>query len=311
MTSLRIAMIGLGDIAQKAYLPILAADASVTPVLCTRNQATLAQLTKKYRINEHYSDINQLIASQPDAVMVHTSTASHFSIAKQLLNAGIATFVDKPISYDINECEQLIALARASNTPLYLGFNRRFAPKIAQLASAPISHLRWQKNRVNLPDKPDALIFNDFIHVVDGLCFLAGKDIEQLKNLQVFGQFTEQYSKQLLANIRFSFECGQRVFEGSMNRLSGTTEEIIEAFGHNEKYVIEGLTTGQYYKNGEVSPIGFSDWDSYLYSRGFVDMMDDWLKVIQQGHSNEHQLKQIETSHQLCQQIIEKLPIAG
>lgn len=39
---MRIALVGLGDIAQKAYLPLLASDEQVTPLLCTRNPAVLA-----------------------------------------------------------------------------------------------------------------------------------------------------------------------------------------------------------------------------------------------------------------------------
>mgnify|MGYP000914023978 CR=1 FL=1 len=35
---MRIALIGLGDIARKAYLPLLANDERVTPLLCTRSQ---------------------------------------------------------------------------------------------------------------------------------------------------------------------------------------------------------------------------------------------------------------------------------
>jgi predicted dehydrogenase len=38
---MRIALVGLGDIAQKAYLPLLASDERVTPLLCTRNPAVL------------------------------------------------------------------------------------------------------------------------------------------------------------------------------------------------------------------------------------------------------------------------------
>ncbi|GHE79142.1 Gfo/Idh/MocA family protein [Thalassotalea profundi] len=303
MNRLRIAMIGLGDIAQKAYLPIIATHPSITPILCTRNQEVLAQLAKQYRINDCYDDSNRLFESKPDAVMIHSATESHFDIAVQSLNAGIATFIDKPLSYKISECNQLITLARENNIPLYLGFNRRFAPQVTNLLAKNISHIRWQKNRVALPDNATTVIFDDFIHVIDGLCYLAGSDISMLSNLQVFGQS----SNEQLTNIRISFECGQRLFEGSMNRASGINEEVIEAFAHNEKYQISGLTTGNYYQEGRVSTIGFSDWDSYLYTRGFVDMIDHWLSVIHQGYSSNQQLAQIERTHQLCQNILEQL----
>ena len=44
---MRIAMIGLGDIAQKAYLPLLASDERVTPLLCTRNPSVLEKLARQ------------------------------------------------------------------------------------------------------------------------------------------------------------------------------------------------------------------------------------------------------------------------
>jgi len=49
---MRIALIGLGDIAQKAYLPLLASDERVTPLLCTRSPAVLDKLARQYRIAE-------------------------------------------------------------------------------------------------------------------------------------------------------------------------------------------------------------------------------------------------------------------
>ena len=41
---MRIALIGLGDIAQKAYLPLLMSDERVTPLLCTRSPSVLGKL---------------------------------------------------------------------------------------------------------------------------------------------------------------------------------------------------------------------------------------------------------------------------
>ena len=202
MKKLRIALIGLGDIAQKAYLPIIANHNNIQPILCTRNPTVLTKIQTQYRIDEAYSDVQKLIASQPDAVMIHTSTQSHFSIAKACLQAGIATFIDKPLSYNIDECENLVALAQTNNLPLYIGFNRRFAPLIEPLAAQKAIHIRWQKNRVALPATPIEFIYDDFIHLVDGLRFLAGlAPNETPKNLVV----TPYMHNSLLANVHIQF----------------------------------------------------------------------------------------------------------
>ncbi len=156
---IKIALIGLGQIAQKAYLPILANHTKVVPVLCTRNPKTLAALAQKYRIRDTYTNLEQLIRSKPDAAMVHSSTESHAGIALQLLKAEIPVFVDKPLSYSLEETDQVLECAFLSKTPLYLGFNRRFAPMIRALAAVPDpGQISWHKNRVDLPGLPRTFI---------------------------------------------------------------------------------------------------------------------------------------------------------
>lgn len=304
MKKIRIALIGLGDIAQKAYLPIIANHAEIQPILCTRNPDTLARLQNKYRVDEAYSDINALIANKPDAVMIHTATASHFSIAHQCLTAGIATFVDKPLSFNLEECEVLVALAKANNVPFYVGFNRRFAPLISPLAEKELVHVRWQKNRVALPASPREFIFNDFIHLIDGLRFLAKLPADELpKSLQV----NSLMQSGLLANVHIQFEHNNALFEGSMNRISGVTEERLEVFLANEKYQIDSLTTGVHFQAGQETPLGFSDWQSYLFTRGFEQMLDQWLADIKQDGANEERLQTIIASHRLCEQIVSQI----
>jgi virulence factor len=47
---LRVGVIGLGSIAQKAYLPVLAATPDIELRLCTRDRATLDAIGDAYRI---------------------------------------------------------------------------------------------------------------------------------------------------------------------------------------------------------------------------------------------------------------------
>ena len=304
MKKIRIALIGLGDIAQKAYLPIIANHAEIQPILCTRNPNTLAKLQGQHRIEETYSDIHQLIDNKPDAVMIHTATASHFTIAQQCLTAGIATFVDKPLSLNLEECELLVELAKTNNVPFFVGFNRQFAPLITPLAEKKPVHVRWQKNRVALPASPRELVFNDFIHLVDGLRFLANLPLGAVpKSLQV-NHFMQDG---LLANIHIQFQHNNALFEGSMNRISGITEEKLDVFLVDEKYHIDSLACGTHYQAGISTPLGFSDWHSYLFTRGFEQMLSHWLEDIKKGRTNEVRLQEIIASHRLCESIVLKI----
>lgn len=300
----RIALIGLGDIAQKAYLPIVANHQEIQPVLCTRNAETLKNLQNQYRIDEGYQTVEELISTKPDAVMIHSATASHFEIAKQCLEVGIATFIDKPLSYSRAECEELISLAHNNNLPFYVGFNRRFAPLISPLANQKFTNVRWQKNRVALPALVQEFIYDDFIHVLDGLLFLSDcKSFEVIEELNIHSVSKDN----LLCSIHIQFKVNNVLFEGSMNRISGATDERLEVFLNDEKYQIESLTKGQHYKSGNVTPLGFSDWQSHLYTRGFNDMIDDWLNEIKLGKSNRTRLNAIQVSHQLCDVIVQRI----
>ncbi|VXA80031.1 hypothetical protein AERO9A_370153 [Aeromonas salmonicida] len=173
---MRIALIGLGDIAQKAYLPLIASDERVTPLLCTRSPEVLDKLSRQYRIPECFTDVDALLASRPDAVMIHAATSVHFALARQCLQAGISTFVDKPLCFDYAEVEALANLAMAQDCPLFVGFNRRYLPamRATRTDNQPLTELNWQKHRHALPGLPRQFLFDDFIHVLDSLCFYGG-----------------------------------------------------------------------------------------------------------------------------------------
>jgi len=301
LQKLRIALIGLGDIAQKAYLPIVANNSKVSPILCTRNAKVLKQLAERYRIDETYSDISTLIKQRPDAVMIHSSTESHFELVSRFLHAGIPVFVDKPLCYSLDEAEILLNLASQKQVLLYLGFNRRFAPLIKALHKEqnPIQ-INWQKNRVNLAADARSFIFDDFIHVADSLRFLAEGVID---NLQVFSQ---SHKGQLEA-LQVQWQQNETLLTGAMNRISGITQERVEYYTRGNKWEIDALVSGVHYQNGSQQPLVFDNWENTLYKRGFIDLFDDWLLALQASKFDADRIQDIWETHNLCEAIVNKI----
>ncbi|HEY9184978.1 MAG TPA: Gfo/Idh/MocA family oxidoreductase [Salegentibacter sp.] len=298
---IRIALIGLGRIAQKAYLPILANHPKVEPILCTRNTDTLKNLSNQFRINNTCSTIGDLILSKPDAAMVHSSTESHAPILSKLLNAKIPVFVDKPLTYSLDESERILDLAAKYRLPLYLGFNRRFAPLIKSISNVqdPIQ-ISWDKNRVNLAGKPRIFIFDDFIHVIDSLRFL-GKGAVQ--NLNVVSRVRDGK----LENIQVQWQQGETLVLGGMNRVSGITEERINLFSEGNKWVINNLNSGYHFTQEEENPLKFDNWESTLYKRGFVNMIEDWINILEERRYDPEAMEDIWATHHLCETILNKV----
>lgn len=301
LKKIRIAIIGLGDIAQKAYLPILANHTKVSPILCTRNMQVLKQLATQYRINDAYTSLDELIKNKPDAAMVNSSTNSHFIIVSKLLNAGIPVFVDKPLSYSLHESEELLNLATKKQISLYLGFNRRFAPLINLLEKKrdPIQ-VFWLKNRVNLPGDPRTFVFDDFIHVADSLRFLSHGSVE---NIQVF---SKSHNNQL-EMLQVQWQQNKTLLNGAMNRVSGISEESVAYYTVGNKWQINELVSGFHYQNEIQHPIGFDNWKSTLYKRGFINLVEDWLYTLQTNKFDKNRIQDIWETHNLCEIIVEKI----
>ncbi|WP_265421107.1 Gfo/Idh/MocA family protein [Aeromonas salmonicida] len=299
---MRIALIGLGDIAQKAYLPLLASDERVTPLLCTRNPAVLGKLSRQYRIPECFTDVDALLGSRPDAVMIHAATAVHGKLAEQCLRAGIPTFVDKPLCFHFAEVEALANLAMAQDCPLFVGFNRRYLPAMsaARTDNQLLTELNWQKHRHALPGLPRKFLFDDFIHVLDSLCFYGGAPTGDLH--AVLRRSAQQ--PELLAGVSVAWQSGQTAVSGSMNRSAGITEERIDAYGDNLSLHLENCTRGTLARDKIVQTLAPDDWQPVLAQRGFVAMLDHWYRQIELGKADGALIESYLQSHRLAERLV-------
>ena len=297
---MRIALIGLGDIAQKAYLPLLASDERVTPLLCTRSPAVLDKLARQYRIAECFTEVDALLGSRPDAVMIHAATSVHFALARQCLQAGIPTFVDKPLCFDYSEVEALTNLALAQDCPLFVGFNRRYLPAMAAARAQPLTELNWQKHRHALPGLPRQFLFDDFIHVLDSLCCYGGAPTGDLH--AVLRRSSQQ--PELLAGVSVAWQSGQVAVSGSMNRSAGLTEERIDAYGDNLSLHIENCTRGTIARDKTVQTLAPDDWQPVLAQRGFVAMLDHWYQQIEAGRADGMLVESYLQSHRLAERLV-------
>lgn len=297
---MKIGIIGLGDIAQKAYLPLITQLEEVEPYFCTRTESALQRLGKKYRVDQLYTSLDQLLVEDLDAAFVHAATEAHYPLVKKLLKNKIATFVDKPITYHLEQTEELIRLARDQDTILMTGFNRRYVPTYRSLLKikAPKTII-MEKNRTELPGEPRSFVLDDFIHVIDTISYLMGEvDLKQLEVSKI-----ERDNK--LVQVILSLKNGENTAIGIMNRDNAVTEESLEVMGFKEKKKIKNITQIIDYTDGGEKLSQTAGWNKMGYDRGFVDMINEFLERVKKGENNKKELAADLLTHRLAEKVIE------
>lgn len=298
---MRIGIVGLGDIAKKAYLPVLSEKEDIELVLCTRNKATLENLSTKYRINEYVQTVDELINKKVQAVFVSTATEAHFEVAKKLIENGINVYIDKPISLNFKETEEITKLAEKNKVIAMVGFNRRFSPMFSKLKEhGKADIIIIQKNRFCLPDNTRRFIVEDFVHVVDTLRFLMGREVKELE---------VRYLKKegMLHNVVIQLIGEGCTAIGIMNRNNGITEEIVEYMTAGNKYIVDNFVETWHLHDRNKSLSKFGDWEPTLYKRGFYQIADHFIDCVKNNETPSPSIKDSLITHEICEKIVMKI----
>ncbi|WP_033327033.1 Gfo/Idh/MocA family protein [Streptomyces yerevanensis] len=293
---MKVGCIGLGDIALKAYLPVLTTQPDVELHLHTRTPATLSRVADSLHIpaQRRHTDLSDLLAQDLDAAFVHASTPAHPEIVGGLLEAGVATYVDKPIAYELADSERLVRLAEERDTSLAVGFNRRYAPGYAQCADHPRELILMQKNRVGLPAHPRTMILDDFIHVVDTLRFLAPGPVDDVT-------VRARAEGGLLHHVVLVLAGEGFTALGVMNRLSGSNEEILEVSGQDTKRQVVNLAEVIDHK-GQPTVRRRGDWVPVARQRGIEQAVLAFLDAVRAGKVLS--ARDALATHELCERVV-------
>ncbi|MFD3872390.1 Gfo/Idh/MocA family protein [Streptomyces sp. NPDC058623] len=293
---MKLGVIGLGDIAQKAYLPVLTTRPGVELHLQTRTPATLERIGELHHVPvaRRHTTLDSLLAQGLDAAFVHAPTAAHPEIVERLLEAGVPTYVDKPLAYEYDASRRLVERAEERGVSLFVGFNRRYAPGYAQCADHPRELIVLQKNRVGLPEDPRTLVLDDFIHVVDTLRFLLPGTAD---HIDVRAVVRDGLMHQVV--LQMSGEGFTAL--GIMNRLSGSTEEVLEVSGQDSKRQVVNLAEIIDHK-GQPTVRRRGDWVPVARQRGIEQVVDTFLEAVEAGRTLS--ARDALLTHELCERVV-------
>lgn len=296
---MKIGIIGLGNISQKAYLPVMMAmDKEIDWHLFTRDQEKLTRIGKKYRIKNLYSSIKELLNSGVEAVFIHTATHTHEALIRQCIEKGIHVYVDKPISENIDEVKALMDLANEKNVLLITGFNRRFAPMIQKVKQVPDKNMILiQKTKPNSLGNVKYAIYDLFIHVVDTALFLLDEPV-----IKTDFNIKEENGDLKTCVLHLTTEHTECI--ATMNYVSGANAESVEVQSLTGTHRVVNLTDYEVETAGQKQVFTFGDWEQTLEKRGFAPLIRSAIDGFQSKENPVSMGSSLE-SHHICQLIVE------
>lgn len=130
MERTKIAVIGLGSVAQLVHLPnLLKINSAQITSVAEINKNRLHSVADKFQVSKRYTDYKELLKNDDaQAVIISTPTHLHKQMAIDCLNAGKDVLVEKPLARTRIEGEEIIEAAKRNNRKLMVGMNMRYRP---------------------------------------------------------------------------------------------------------------------------------------------------------------------------------------
>jgi virulence factor len=292
----RVAIIGLGSIATKAYLPVVTAMPGITPVLVSRTPAKLAAVGAAYRIPDRFTSVRDAVGSGLDAALVHTTSATHPEILAALLRAGVPVLVDKPLATDHATASGLVSLADELGVSLMVGFNRRYAPAYQGFAGwADRDVVSLQKHRSQEPASARAMVFDDFIHVIDTLRFLVPSTMADL----VIDTSVRGDGRCRRLAVQFTGE--GRLAVGVMSWTAGMSHEVLDVIGDGRRRQVTDLADVVDFA-GQERVVRRDGWAPVPELRGFSAMCGEFLAAVGQGRRLD--ASDALLTHEICERVV-------
>jgi predicted dehydrogenase len=211
-SGLRVGVIGFGQRAAIArHVAESGVDASVVAVADTTASARerAAAAYPDATVAESHTDLIGLV----DAAIVTTPDHTHAAIAIDLLRAGIAVYLEKPLAITVEDADAVLNTAAETGTPLYVGHNFRHAAVVRLMAEivarGDIGQVKavwcrhfvgnggdyyfkdWHADR----SKVNSLLLQKASHDLDVIHMLAGgytSRVVGMGSLSVYGDITDR-----------------------------------------------------------------------------------------------------------------------
>lgn len=170
----KVAVVGLGGWG-KNHVRVLKEMGCLTAI-CDQDKERLSQYSSIYEIKNSYQTVDELLSSEKlDACLVCTPTKTHFQVASKIIEKSINVFVEKPLSYSVKECEDLVNAAQQNKVILTTGYIERFNPAVNEVKKIIKNKTHGdlfmmefhRENRMPFHIKDVGIIYDTTVHDID------------------------------------------------------------------------------------------------------------------------------------------------
>ncbi|MCS6884940.1 MAG: bi-domain-containing oxidoreductase [Acidobacteriota bacterium] len=272
-----VGFIGAGSFATASLLPHLRDSAAVVLRGVANSSGVSAKnVAERFRFAFCTTSSQQVMAdSETAAVFIATRHDSHARLVCEALSAGKAVFVEKPLCLEEDELRRIVETWRQAGCPLLMvGFNRRFAPLVAEIKKALgkkagpycinyrvnagfIPRDNWIQN----PVQGGGRIRGEVCHFIDLM-----QHLTESEPVKVYAECISSGSQK--ATDEDTVEINLKFSDGSVGNISyiaigdkSFPKERLELFGDGSVAVLDDFRAALFFKNGGSRSLGGGSQD--------------------------------------------------
>ena len=131
---MKLAILGTGMIVKDLMTTYQELNIEKTYVLATEKSKEKAnEMVEKYHLDKVYTDYDELLQSDIDTVYCALPNFLHYSFSKKALENGKNVIIEKPITANSKELEDLIETANKKNLMIFEAMNLHYTPAFLSL----------------------------------------------------------------------------------------------------------------------------------------------------------------------------------
>ncbi|MCK4312048.1 MAG: Gfo/Idh/MocA family oxidoreductase [Candidatus Cloacimonetes bacterium] len=180
------------------------------------------------------------ILTECNAIVNVVTTISHYELAKEALEKGIHVFIEKPITSELWQAEELIKLAKDKNLKIQVGHIERFNPVVMEIEDKIKDPIFIECHRI-APFTPRGtdipVVLELMIHDIDLILAFVKSDVKHI-SASGAGVMTKSID---IANARVEFENGT-VANVTASRISMKRSRKLRFFQKDEYFSMDFQT---------------------------------------------------------------------